>query len=148
VGRGSARRQKVRPHLPCTYLSSVAWGLCKPRILRTAWAGLLWTSFAAKRPSAGEGQEASPERTLPGHGDFDPDDAPNPSRLPEISGSSCPSLWHPLLDLAHRFTPQTDRKTDFAGFCPLLTSHSPKGGGRCGDFGRRGGGHVGRHDGG
>ena len=33
--------------------------------------------------------------------------------------------WHPPLDLAHRFTPQTDGKTDFAGFCPLLSSHSP-----------------------
>ncbi len=104
----TARRQKVRPHSSSTYLSSVAWGLCKPRTLCTAWAGLLWTSFAAERPSAGEGQEATPERTLPGHGDFDPDDAPNPSRLPEISGGHPPSLWHPPLDLAHRFTPQTD----------------------------------------
>ncbi len=103
----------------------------RPLAEARATAGPDLASFAAKRPSAGEGQEASPERTLPGHGDFDPDDAPNPSRLPEISGSSLgcpsPSSWHPLLDFAHRFTPQTDGKPDFAGFCPLLTSHSPSG---------------------
>ena len=122
----TARRQEVRPHSSSTFLSSVASSLCKRRILRTAWAGLLWMSFAAKRPSAGEGKEATPQRTLPGQGDFDTGDAPNPSRLPEISGARPPSLWHPPLDLAHRFTPQTDQKTDFAGFCPLLTSHSPK----------------------
>ena len=114
-----------RPHSSSIFLSSVASSLCKCRILRTAWAGLLWRSFAAKRPSAGEGKEATPQRTLPGQGDFDSGDAPNPSRLPEISGGRRPSLWHPPLDLAHRFTPQTDGKTDFAGFCPLLISHSP-----------------------
>ena len=113
-------------HSSSTFLSSVASSLCKRRILRTAWAGLLWMSFAAKRPSAGEGKEATPQRTLPGQGDFDTGDAPNPSRLPEISGARPPSLWHPPLDLAHRFTPQTDGKTDFAGFCPLLTSFSPR----------------------
>jgi len=122
----TARRQEVRPHSSSTFLSSVASSLCKCRILRTAWAGLLWMSFAAKRPSAGEGKEATPQRTLPGQGDFGTGDAPNPSRLPEISGGRPPSLWHPPLDLAHRFTPRNDGKTDFAGFCPLLISHSPR----------------------
>ncbi len=110
-------------HSSSTFLSSVASSLCKCRILRTAWAGLLSMSFAAKRPSASEGKEATPQRTLPGQDDFDTGDALNLSRLPEISGARPPSLWHPPLDLAHRFTPL--RKTDFAGFCPLLTSHSP-----------------------
>ena len=125
VGRGSARSEEVRPHSSRTFLSSVASSLCKSRTLRTAWGGLLWRSFAAMRPSAGEGKEATPQRTLPGQGDFDTGDAPNPSRLPEISGGGRPALWHPPLDLAHSFTPKTDGNPDFAGFCPLLTSHSP-----------------------
>ena len=116
----------MRPQSSSTFLSSVtvASSLCKCRILRTAcqWAGLLWRSFAAKRPSAGEGKEAAPQRTLPGQGDFDTGDPPNPSRLPEMSGGRPPSLWHPLLDLAHRFTPQTDQKTP--DFAPSYTSHS------------------------
>ena len=113
-------------HSSSTFLSSVASSLCKCRILCIAWAGLLWMSFVAKRPSAGEGKEATPQRTLPGQDDFDTGDALNLSRLPEISGARPPSLWHPPLDLAHRFTPLKPRKTDFAGFCPLLTSHSPQ----------------------
>jgi hypothetical protein len=36
----------------------------------------------------------------------------------ENTGSSCPSLSHGQIRFPHRFTPQTDRKTDFAGFCP------------------------------
>ena len=107
-----------RPHSSSTFLSSVASSLCKRRILRTAWAGLLWMSFAAKRPSAGEGKEATPQRTLPGEGDFDTGDAPNPNRLPEISGAWPPSLWHPPLDLAHRFTPRNDGKLISPGFAP------------------------------
>ena len=58
----TARRQEVRPHSSSTFLSSVASSLCKCRILRTAWAGLLWMSFAAKRPSAGEGKGGYPSK--------------------------------------------------------------------------------------
>ena len=113
------------PHSSSTFLSSVASGLCNCRILRTAWAGLLWMSFAAKRPSAGEGKEATPQKTLPGQDDFDTGDALNLSRLPEISGARPPSPGTLRWILAHRPTPLNPRKTDFAGFCPLLTSHSP-----------------------
>ena len=88
----------------------------------------LWpTSVHSPRsgPSASEIEGVTTERMQQATGAFGPEAGEKSSAPPEISGQFGPSLWHPRRISPHRFTPQTDGKTDFAGFCPLLTSHSP-----------------------